>query len=434
MRKALPLLLLAGLAWAGSAAPLAAAVEQSGRDTLRICADGNALPYSDEKGQGFENKLAEMIAADLGIPIAYTWFPQSIGFVRNTLAARRCDLVLGTASGEQLMQNTNPYYRSVYALVYRTESGLTATSLADPALKGTRIGVVSQTPPVDLLVRYGLTNVEPYQLAVDTRAYQPARAAIEDVAAGTTDAAVIWGPLAGYWAKQQKVPLTVVPLVADAAGTRLSFTISMGIRPDEPDWKHWLNGWISKNQARIDALLAGYGVPLLDRDGRLLQARPAEPAQYRKSDYRAPVPETLTGATVLATADVVRLLAAEQKPVLLDVLPAEQRPAGRDDGWLPRPHDSIPGAAWLPDVGHGDLTPAQEQYFRAGLQRLTGGRSDTPLLIFCKRDCWMSWNAAKRALDWGYSRVLWYPDGVDGWAEARQPLVPVPPLDGGPQG
>ncbi|HYC03864.1 MAG TPA: quinoprotein dehydrogenase-associated putative ABC transporter substrate-binding protein [Azospirillaceae bacterium] len=447
--------ILAGLAAAGLSCA-ASAVEGTSRGTLRVCADPNALPYSNEKQEGFENRLAAMIAADLGIPVAYTWWPQSMGFVRATLGARKCDIVMGTASGEQLMQNTNPYYRSTYALVHRAEGALKPTSLADPGLQGARIGVVAQTPAVDLLLRHGLTNIEPYQLIIDTRTNQPARVAVEDVASGKTDAAVIWGPLAGYWAGRQPTKLTVVPLVGTGPESRLAFNISMGIRPDEPEWKRWLNGWIKTNQPRIDALLAEYGIPVLDRVGQPVPrgaaaafpaasppsaspaAKPPEPKDYRRSDYQAPVPETLAGAAVLTPAAAAALADAGGERLFLDVLPAKPGPPeGRAGsgaaGWVPRPHETIPGAVWLPDVGHGEPTPAQEEYFRRSLERLTGGDKTRRLVVFCRRDCWMSWNAAKRALEWGYSNVSWYPDGIEGWTEAGRPLAVAEPHDGGPE-
>ena len=109
------------------------AVELPKRDALRVCADPNLLPFSNDKLEGFENKIAAMIGEELGVPVVYTWWPQTIGFVRNTLRARKCDIVMGAASGEGLMQNTNPYYRSVYSLVYRESAGLQAKSVSDPA-------------------------------------------------------------------------------------------------------------------------------------------------------------------------------------------------------------------------------------------------------------------------------------------------------------
>lgn len=266
-----PVLWLAALLCAAIAWPAAAqAPEVTARDELRVCADPSLPPFSTEALDGFENKLAQMIGDELGIPVVYTWWPQTIGFVRNTLAARRCDIVMGTASGEEMMQNTNAYYRSVYAMVYRANGDIQATTLADPVLRGRRVGVVAQTPPANLLAYYGLSNIQPYQLNIDTRADQPARRAIEDVASGATEFTVIWGPIAAYYASLQDTPLTVVPLVNEPGPARLEFRITMGIRSDEPDWRHWLNGFIRDKQDDINQLLAEYRVPLVDRAGNLI--------------------------------------------------------------------------------------------------------------------------------------------------------------------
>ncbi len=258
---------LLGLA---ASAVSASAQEVTARAELRVCADPSLPPFSNEAQDGFENKLADMIADELGIPVVYTWWPQTIGFVRNTLMAHRCDIVMGTASGEELMQNTNAYYRSVYAMVYRTDADVQPTTLADPALFSKRIGVIAQTPPANLLAFYGLSNIEPYQLNIDTRADQPARRAIEDVATGKTDLALVWGPIAGYYAGLQDQPLAVVPMLDEPGPARLEYRITMGIRGDEPDWRHWLNEFIRDNQEDIDRLLAGYRVPLLDPAGNLI--------------------------------------------------------------------------------------------------------------------------------------------------------------------
>ncbi len=257
--------------------PAASAQEVTARTELRVCADPSLPPFSTEALDGFENKLADMIGEELGIPVVYTWFPQTIGFVRNTLMARRCDIVMGTASGEELMQNTNAYYRSVYAMVYPSDSGIQATTLADPGLYGKRIGIVARTPPANLLSFYGLSNIQPYQLNVDSRAHQPARQAIEDVASGETDLAVIWGPIAGYYAGLQDRAMTVVPLINEPGPARLEFRITMGIRGDEPDWRHWLNDFIRDKQDEINRLLASYRVPLVDMTGKLITVE-AEPA------------------------------------------------------------------------------------------------------------------------------------------------------------
>ena len=239
--------------------------------TLRVCADANSLPFSNKKEEGFENKIARLIAEELKQPIRYNWWPQTIGFVRNTLRLRRCDLIVGIGTGNELVQNTNPYYRSIYTMVYRQDSGLKATSLSDPALKSLRFGVIAGTPPATLLAKYGLIGqARPYHLTVDTRFFSPTRQAIEDVAAGKIDIALIWGPPAGYFAKQQKAALVVVPLLNEQTGVRLDFRVSMAVRANENDWKRQLNRILKRLKPKIDRILKDYGVPLLDRQRRLI--------------------------------------------------------------------------------------------------------------------------------------------------------------------
>ncbi len=173
--------------------------------------------------------------------------------------------------------------------------------------------------------------------------------------------------------------------------------------------------------ALILALCAGFG----------LAARaeaPPEPADYRQDDYRAPTPATLAGATVVTTAEAAQLW-HEGKTLFVDVLPHAPKPAELPAGtlWHDPPHRTIEKATWLPEVGRGTLAPETEAYFRAGLDALTGGDKARPLLLFCKRDCWMSWNAGKRAVAYGYSHVYWYPEGVDGWADAGLPMMDAEP-------
>jgi quinoprotein dehydrogenase-associated probable ABC transporter substrate-binding protein len=241
-------------------------------DKLRVCADPHNLPFSNQAGEGFENKIAELLAQELGVPLAYTWYPQSIGFVRNTLGARACDVVMGIVTTSELLQNTNPYYRSSYALVQRADAETKADGLSDPRLADLRIGAVARTPPVDILARQGLLkNVTPYALIVDTRFDSPGRQMVEDVAAGKIDAGLLWGPIAGYWAKQQSVPLEVVPLTGEI-GARLDFRITMGLRRNEPEWKRVLNDFIGGHKAEIQAILLDYGVPLLDEQGHQIKA------------------------------------------------------------------------------------------------------------------------------------------------------------------
>ncbi len=157
-------------------------------------------------------------------------------------------------------------------------------------------------------------------------------------------------------------------------------------------------------------------------------AIPAEPEGYRLEAYRAPVPATLSGARVLDAAAAVALW-RKGGVAFVDVLPRPPKPAGLPAGtvWRDQPHSSIPGAVWLPNVGFGALNAETEDYFRAGLSAVTRGDVNAPLVIFCQRDCWMSWNAAKRAMSYGYRDVSWFPTGVDGWGEAGLPLEAAEP-------
>ncbi|MDI5890263.1 quinoprotein dehydrogenase-associated putative ABC transporter substrate-binding protein [Halomonas rhizosphaerae] len=269
--------LLAGLAMFASDVR-ADLPEQTQRDQLRVCADGNNLPFTNEAGEGFENRIAELLADDLDLPLEYVWAPQVMGFVRNTLELRLCDVMIGVAAGYGFVQNTNDYYRSIYSLVVPADSDLAVSSLDDEALKGRRVGVVSETPPLVPLRRVG-ARVEGYALQTDTRARTPAREAIEDVAAGRTEAAVLWGPIAGYYAARQTPPLEVVPLVDDDTDARLDYRITMGVRQGEPYWKDTLNDFIERHQDEINAILVDYGVPLLDRHGQLIDPLAASGGQ-----------------------------------------------------------------------------------------------------------------------------------------------------------
>ena len=360
------------------------------RSTLRVCADPADLPFSNDQGAGFENKIAELVAEKLGVAVAYTWFPQTTGFVRNTLRANRCDLIMGVVAADELVQNTNPYYRSSYVLAYRTADADRFGDIDSPLMELARIGVVAGTPASDVLARKGLfSQVQPYQLVVDSRVDQPARQMIQDLADGRLDAALVWGPIAGYWAKQQQVPISLAPLKSDPRrGLRLDFRISMGIRPNEPEWKHQINDLIRELQPQIQSILLDYGVPLLDEQDRPITAdgtasvaasTVAEPAGYRMDKYRTPVPATLAGVTVLSTAALQQLI-AEQQPVLVDVLPKQRKPKDRDQAqlWIEPKRENLPGSVWLPNVGYGELAPDFADWFAAELGKLTGGTSPSP--------------------------------------------------------
>lgn len=237
---------------------------------LKVCADPNNLPFSDEKGEGFENKIAELVGGELGRSVDYTWFPQVVGFVRNTLRAHLCDLVMGTVAGDEIMQTTNPYYFTTYVILYRSDKGFTFEGLDDPRLKTFRLGVVGGTPPSDLLVRHDLmSHTKPYALTVDTRAESPTREMVQDVVDGTIDAGFLWGPIAGYYRKHDALPLTLVPLMSEPGAARMAYHIAMGVRANEPEWRRRVNATIVKRQAEITVILRDYGVPLLDEQGDL---------------------------------------------------------------------------------------------------------------------------------------------------------------------
>jgi quinoprotein dehydrogenase-associated probable ABC transporter substrate-binding protein len=237
---------------------------------LRVCADPRNLPFSNEKGEGFENKLAELFAEKLQKKLDYMFFPQATGFVRMTLGAHRCDVIMGFPQGDELVQGTNPYYRTAYALVARPGSGLEdVASLGDERLKGKHLGIVAGTPPATNMAVNGLmTNARPYPLMIDTRIDSSAVAMIKDLMAGEIDAGVLWGPMAGYYATQVSPPLHVTPLVKETSGPRLAYRIGMGVRPADQNWKRQLNRLIQENQPAINKILLDFGVPLLDENDR----------------------------------------------------------------------------------------------------------------------------------------------------------------------
>jgi quinoprotein dehydrogenase-associated probable ABC transporter substrate-binding protein len=237
---------------------------------LRVCADPRNLPFSDEKGEGFENKLAELFAEKLQKKLDYMYFPQATGFVRMTLAAHRCDVIMGFPQGDELVQGTNPYYRTAYALVAKPGSGLEdVTSLGDNRLKGKHLGIVAGTPPATNMAVNGLmANAKPYPLMIDTRIDSSVGAMIKDLTAGEIDAAVLWGPMAGYYARQANPPLHVTPLVKETSGPRLIYRIGMGVRTADQNWKRLLNRLIQENQPAINKILLDFGVPLLDENDR----------------------------------------------------------------------------------------------------------------------------------------------------------------------
>jgi quinoprotein dehydrogenase-associated probable ABC transporter substrate-binding protein len=235
-------------------------------DVFRACGDPRNMPFSNEKGEGFENKLAEMFAAKLGKKLSYTYFPQATGFVRMTLGSFRCDVIIGFPQGDDQAQVTIPYYRTTYALVTKRGSGLEdVNAISDPRLKDKRIGIVARTPPSTNMAMNGLlAHAKSYPLFVDTRTDSSAQAMMDDLAKGDIDCGILWGPLAGYYAQHASPPLVVVPLVNEKTGPQMTYRIGMGVRPSDQEWKRTLNRLIKENQAEINRLLISYNVPILD--------------------------------------------------------------------------------------------------------------------------------------------------------------------------
>ena len=246
-------------------------------NVLRVCADPRNLPFSNDKGEGFENKLGELLADKLHKKLDYMYFPQATGFVRMTLGAHRCDVIMGFPQGDDLVQGTNPYYRTAYALVAKGGSGLEdVATLGDNRLKGKHIGIVAGTPPATNMAANGLmADAKSYPLMIDTRLDSSAEAMIGDLTAGKIDAGILWGPMAGYYAKKANPPLHVTPLVKETTGPRLAFRIGMGVRPADQNWKRLLNRVIQENQPAINKILLDYGVPLLDENDRPIRAETA---------------------------------------------------------------------------------------------------------------------------------------------------------------
>jgi quinoprotein dehydrogenase-associated probable ABC transporter substrate-binding protein len=269
---AVVILALVGVALPGGAGAQDAegAIELVDPHVFRACADPRDLPFSNEAGEGFENKIAELLAHKLDKSVAYTFYPDATGFIRNTLNAHRCDVVLGIAQGVDIVQPTNPYYRTSYAAAYRQDGPLKGMeSLSDPRLKTARIGIVAGTPPATFLAENGLLGrIKSYALVVDTRYDSPTHEMMDDLEHGEIDVALLWGPIAGYYATKAKTPTSVVPLVKEQGGPQMVFRIVMGVRHSVQNWKRALNKVISENQDEIQAILRSYGVPLLDENDK----------------------------------------------------------------------------------------------------------------------------------------------------------------------
>jgi quinoprotein dehydrogenase-associated probable ABC transporter substrate-binding protein len=277
--------LLPGLACAtalafSSVAASAQAPAPEPRTALRVCQDPNNLPFSHTNKQGFENRVAELFGRDLGLPVTYYEFPNRMGFIRNTLRFKLpgedypCDIVMGVPAGFDQVSATKPYYRSVYVLVFPKGAGLDGVKnssdlLALPSrqLKALRIGMYDRTPASDWMAKHQLVDQGvPYHILNADPASYPGEIIERDLASGKIDAAIVWGPIGGYFAKRARRELQVVPMMTEE-GIKFDFAMAMGVRYGEPQWKQQIEGLIDKRHGEIQAILREYGVPLLEDPG-----------------------------------------------------------------------------------------------------------------------------------------------------------------------
>lgn len=244
--------------------------QSSARRTLRVCADPNNLPFSNERGEGFENRIARLIADELNADVEYTWWAQRRGFIRNTLRAGLCDLVPGVPTSFELVLATRPYYRSTYVFLHREDASFTVKSFDDPVLRRLRIGVhyigddYANAPPAHALGNRGIVaNVSGFSIYGDYSTPNPPAEIIAAVADRKIDVAIVWGPLAGYFARRQKVPLVMTPVSPQIDVPFLPFVydISMGVRRDNPSLKAEVEGVLVRKRVEIDAILSEFGLP-----------------------------------------------------------------------------------------------------------------------------------------------------------------------------
>jgi mxaJ protein len=268
------LLALAALAARGASAPTAASAStptppKASAPTLVVCADPNNLPFSNMRGQGFENKLVDILATDLGMRVEWVWWAQRRGFARHTVGEARCDLWPGVAQGIETMSTSRPYYHSSYVFVTRASRDLRGLSLDDPRLRRLVIGVelvgydAINTPPALALAERGLTqNIRGFMVFGDYRRHAPTAAIVEAVVKGSIDTAIVWGPVAGYFAHGAAVPLRLEP-VPDDRQWKMEYGISVGIRRGVPALKERIDAALVAEQTAIDTLLSEYRVPRL---------------------------------------------------------------------------------------------------------------------------------------------------------------------------
>jgi quinoprotein dehydrogenase-associated probable ABC transporter substrate-binding protein len=252
----------------------AASTARGAPSVLRVCADPDNLPFSNERGEGFENRIAQLVARDLHETVQYRWMPQRRGFIRLTLKARECDLVMGVPTAYDMVLATTPYYRSTYVFVSAKRRNLGLHSFDDPILRSLKIGIHASAedgfnqPPAHALARRGIVgNIVGFKMMDVETVRNPQGRVIDAVASGTIDVAIVWGPFGGYFAKRQRVPLEVTPVspAIDPPSLPFAFDISMGVRKGEADFKKQLESILERRRSQIRKILDDYGVPVVDR-------------------------------------------------------------------------------------------------------------------------------------------------------------------------
>lgn len=273
MRNARAFVLLVVIATVAAATGCGGGAAERPTRVLRVCADPNNLPFSNQEGAGFENRIAQLLASDRHATVQYTWFAQRRGFVRNTLRAGTCDVIIGVPSSFELALTTRPYYRSSYVFVSRRDRALHLSSFDDPRLKRLRIGVqmigddFANSPPAHALTARGLVaNVVGYSVYGDYSRPHPLSNIVDAVERGDVDAAIVWGPEAGYFAKASPTPLDLAPVTPqiDLPFLPFVFDISMGVRRGDEALRTRADEFITARRHEIDALLRQYGVPRAD--------------------------------------------------------------------------------------------------------------------------------------------------------------------------
>ena len=247
------------------------------KSSLRVCADPNNLPYSNQELEGYENKIANLFAKKLGdIPVLYTWYPMTSGFVRRTLNAKTCDLIITFPAIHEFVQNSNPFFSSSYVMMTLEEKNINIKSLSDPIIKekNYKIGIIHATPPTSHVAKNKLfEQVKFYLQAADPRKQKPWTDITNDLVNGELDIAILWGPYAGYEAKLAKKKIKLVPLTKEEKVGRgtMVYRFTMGIRRNEPEWAKTINNLIKDNQSEINEILREYNIPLLDNLGNPLK-------------------------------------------------------------------------------------------------------------------------------------------------------------------